>query len=99
MDLAEQDGYQEADRYGMTAHEQATSRSWDSRLAEEEADKPSTGQTPSSPGQVPVADIAGSYSHGGEAGYDTGYSDGNKGLIVEEPDEPAADETVSTREW
>ncbi len=98
MDLGDQDGYLEADRYGMTAHEQATSRSWNSRLAEEDTEKPSSVQPPAQD-QIPTTDVGGSYSHGGEAGYDTGYSDGNKGFIVEEPDEPAADETVSQRNW
>ncbi len=98
MDLAEQDGYREADRYGMTAHEQATPRSWNSRLAEEQTDKPGSGSTVDA-GQVPLADSEGGYSPGGEAGYDSGYSDGNKGFLVAEPDEPAADETVTPRQW
>jgi len=98
MDLGEQDGYQEADHYGMTAHEQATPRSLDSRLAEEQTDKPGTSPAVDA-GQVPLADSEGGYSPGGEAGYDSGYSDGNKGFVVTEPDEPAADETVTSRQW
>ncbi len=98
MDLAEQDGYAEADRYGVTAHEQATPRSWNSRLAEEQADKPASDSV-TDQGQIPVSVDDGNYSHGGEAGYETGYSDGNKGFVVSEPDEPAADETVTPRNW
>ncbi|MGH3801464.1 MAG: hypothetical protein ACRDTD_15280 [Pseudonocardiaceae bacterium] len=99
IDLAQQDGYLEADRYGMTAHEQATSRSWDSRLAEEEQEKPGTATTAKPSTYVPVEERSQNYSHGGEAGYDSGYSDGNTGSIVSEPDEPAADETVTPRNW
>ncbi|MGH3429705.1 MAG: hypothetical protein ACRD3Q_04820, partial [Terriglobales bacterium] len=61
-------------------------------------DKPGPGAAPAEDG-IPVESEAGGYSHGGEAGYDSGYSDCNRGFIVEEPDEPAADETVTPRNW
>lgn len=98
MDLAEQDDYLAADRYGMTAEEQATPRSWNSRLAEEQPDKATRPSMPDE-GYVSVFEPQASPSHGGEAGYDSGYSDGNTGRVVQEPDEPANDETLTTRRW
>ena len=98
MDLAERDDYLAADRYGMTADEQATPRSWNSRLAEEQPDR-GTRPVTEPDEYVPVADPQRNPSHGGEAGYDSGYSDGTTGVVVEEPDKPANDEVLTTRQW